>query len=325
VKRSDTQSDWDRFKTQVEAIGIDPRRPYVAEDHPQFDAVSNILAEFGGVPEPPLPMGWEGHRPVDYDGTLIGIAKWLDFELRQVAADRIFCGGEYTGLAHLNEIIANAYRAFAHLGIGDAPKRQARAAEIPLAVQRIEELLAVVTAKVKGGWRSADEDHPVKKGKVEVAKWADLGIGIRITDDWKFYAFSPVPAHGERVKLKDATLLPLAGERWKAVLGCFADSHNGRTAAKKELVQRLGYHKKGDITEAQAAFDEGLVNKAKKARDKLRVTMAELAFDLRKVVTTTSTSKAKVHRSNGNDYVAAYAVRNLINDEDGRITFGQVQ
>ena len=88
-------------------------------------------------------------------------------------------------------------------------------------------------------------DHP-QQGQIEIARWCDLGIGIGVG---KYYAFTPCPENGERVRLKDATMLPLVGERWRKVLECLALSRDGKTATKAELVMTLGYLKKGEVRE----------------------------------------------------------------------------
>jgi hypothetical protein len=82
---------WELFTAKMVALGIDPLGLPIDEDDPRFDEVQALLAEFGGVaPLPPLPPHWEGHRPVDYDGTVAGIGRWLDFEWRQIIAQGTF-------------------------------------------------------------------------------------------------------------------------------------------------------------------------------------------------------------------------------------------
>jgi hypothetical protein len=311
---------WERFASKMAALGIDPLGPPIGENDPRFDEVQAIIAEFGGdAPLPPLPPNWEGLRPVDFDGTFAGIGRWLDFEWWQIIAKTTFPGAGQTSLAHLNVVIRNAYRAFAYFQVANPPKRAARATEIAVARERVEALVAFIRSKLRSGWQSPITDQP-KAGKIEIAKWADLGIGI--DDDWTYYAFSPCPENGEKVKLKNAMILPLKGKtRWPKVLPCFARSDDGKTADQEELAAELGYYKKGDVTNAQA-FDAGMVGKAKAVRDKLRITMADLGEILRRFI---ATDKTKVFESNGDYYRTEFTTRHLFRDDDGYVTFGRLQ
>jgi hypothetical protein len=156
-------------------------------------------------------------------------------------------------------------------------------------------------------------------GQLAIAHWADLGIGI--DDDWTYRAFSPCPATAELVKLKDGVVLPLVGERWKKVLECFASSTDGKMARRNELLVRLGKVQKGEVSEDQAVYDEGLVAKAKSLSKLLSATMADLARELRECVATTNNTT--VFESNGDTYKAAFTTRHLFRDGDGNITFGR--
>ena len=326
-------TSWERFAARMAALGIDPLKPSIGEDDPHFDELHAILCEFGGVaPLPPLPLNWKGIRPVDYDGTVEGIGRWLEFEWRHTLAQSIFPGAGETSLDNLNEVIRNAYRAFAHFQIVDPPKREARATTIPVAKQRLEDLVAFVRLKMKSGWESPTTDRP-KEGIVVIDRWANLGIGI--DDDMKgkltCYAFVPCPELGARVRLKDGVVLPLKGsKRWPKVLPCFARSDDGMTADIEELEMELGYWKKGDIRAAQAlfndeqaVFDEGLKEKGKTARRTLTTTMADLGEKLRKLVA--PKHEATVFESNGPIYRAAFTTRHLSLDGDGNITFGRAE
>ena len=97
---------------------------------------------------------------MDYDGTVDGVGRWLEFEWRQTVAESIFPGAGKISLPHLNEVIRNAYRAFAHFQVANPPKRKGRATTIEIAMQRIETLMAFVQAKMKSGWESPTTDQP---------------------------------------------------------------------------------------------------------------------------------------------------------------------
>jgi len=305
---------WERFAAKMTALGLDPLGPYVGEDDTRFDAVQAILAE-SGSPQPPLPPHWEGRRPVDYDGSLEGIDRWLDFEWRQIIAHDIFPGAGQTSLAHLNEVIRNAYRGLAYFQVLDPPKRAARASEIAVAKEQITVLRKCVQSKMKSGWRSPTTDQP-KEGIIEIARWSDLGIGIGAEE---YYTFTPCPENGEKVKLKDGIALPLVGDRWRNVLEYLALSHDGKTAAKADLVQKLHPINRGEISEEQAVFDEGMQEKAKKALTTLRNTMSDLGRELRGFVETEDTTPP--FRSNGDNYLAAFTTRHVIRDSDGNFFF----
>ncbi len=164
-----------------------------------------------------------------------------------------------------------------------------------------------------------DRPQP-KEGKIAIVRWADLGIGI---DVGKYHAFSPCPELGQRVRLKDATILLLVGDRWPKVLECLARSRDGKTAAKAELVQKLHPIKSGEISEEQAVFDEGMREKAKNALTTLKNTMADLGRELRGFVTTADPTT--VFKINGDDYMAAFTTRHLLCDDDGNYSFGSAK
>ena len=147
-----------------------------------------------------------------------------------------------------------------------------------------------------------------------------FGVGIH-TDG--YYAFSPCPSPGENIVLGNAVQLPLVGKRWRKVLTCLARSPDGRTASKEELVRELGYVKTGDLNRDQAEHDDGLIEKAKKAQDTLRATMADLASELRSLVATNGTST--VFQSEGDNYQAAFVARHLMPDQTRHLRFGSVE
>jgi len=305
---------WECFAAKMAALGLDPLGPPVDEDHPHFDDLQAVLAQFCGIaPLPPLPPHWEGHRPADYDGTLAGIGRWLDFEWRQIVARDIFPGAGETSLAHLNEVIRNAYRAIAYFQVANPPTREARAMEIAVAKKRIEGLVEFVRSKLKSGWQSAAADRP-KEGIVKVTRWRDLGIGIGVD---KYYAFPQCPELGQQVRLMDGKTLPLVGERWRQVLECLALSQDGKTATKAELVMKLGYLKKGEVRDDYARHEQLTV--ANTALKKLRPTMGDLGRELRNLIVTADLTK--VFTSNNDDYLAAFTSRHLIRDSDGNFFF----
>jgi hypothetical protein len=320
---------WEQYRQQITALELDPRNPFVEEDDSRFDKVRAILTKYGGVVPPPLPQGWEGRRPVDYDGTLAGIGRWLTSELQQIAGDKIFCNGENLSLGRLNEVVRNAYRALAHLEIEVTPTRLPRATEIADAVQRIQGLAVFVRSKIKESWQSQRQEQldRIPSGSITVARWSDVGIGIH---EKGYYAFSPCPGENTQVAVCKGIPLELKGWRWRTVLECFARSADGRTATKNALVQKLGYIATEDTSRwtKSDAYEEGLTKKAHIARDKLTRTMADLARELREVVILTEKTKVTPvvfdGKGDGNCYQAAFAAaRHLVRDESRNYWFGQ--
>jgi hypothetical protein len=85
-------------------------------------------------------------------------------------------------------------------------------------------------------------------------EWKRLGIGFSRGDTHPQFLAFPCPSDGDPINLSKAIVLPLRGNRWPDVLRCFAESDDGRTARKVDLIYRLGYEKVplGDQNEAEA-------------------------------------------------------------------------
>jgi hypothetical protein len=160
---------------------------------------------------------------------------------------------------------------------------------------------------------------PLRKA-CEVDHWRDLGIGF--DGEWRIFAFVPCPKRGEYISISNAIHLELPGIRWRKVLELLARSEDGRTARISELVTELGYMKKPrrSISHEQAEFDEHLVQKAKRAKDALRNTMADLGRELRRQVT--AEKNAAVFRAvSDSDYQAAFTAGYLIRDKNEKTKF----
>jgi hypothetical protein len=229
--------------------------------------------------------------------------------------------------------VAFTFSVLGFLGLEDNDGPTPPITNLGMARLAIANLRATVRSHLEAWQRAAyqDDDEPeatvpardeaeTAAPTIEVARWADLGIGIGVG---KYYAFSPCPETGERVKLKDATILALVGDRWSKVLGCLARSHDGNTAGRNDLVMKLHPFKCGAISEEQAVFDEGMQEKAKNALTTLRHTMADLGRELRGFVTTAD--HATVFKINSDDYLAAFTARHLLRDEDGNYSFGEAR
>jgi hypothetical protein len=302
-------------------LGLDPRKPYVNEDDTRFEKVQDILAQFGGiVPPPPLPPRWKGRRPLDYDGTLAGIGRWLEFELQQIVSDKIFCNGENASLLHLNEVIGNAYLVFNYLGIDDPPKRLPRAKQIDDAAERIENLAVFVRGKIKKGGQSEQHEQAISilsdGSRFQIARWADLGIGI---DENGYHAFSPCPLVGKKVKLHEAASLKLPGTQWRALLDCLARSSDGRTVERRELALEFGYFKKGNVSWKEVTSEDSV--KMEKAEGRVTSAMANLGRRIRERFITED--KTIIFEANDPNYVAAFTTRHLVRDDDRNVCFGE--
>jgi len=166
-----------------------------------------------------------------------------------------------------------------------------------------------------------------RQAKISIARWDNLGIGIK--HDWTYYAFEPCPDTGARVKLGDGIIVRLEGKHWKAVLDTFAQTRDGQTARKSDLGMALGHYMKSDLQDAEdaldekAVFDDGLVEKAKTVRDRLRGVMANLGRRLRNQIDTPDDTTVFDGTANNNFYQAAFVARHLIPDADGNYTFGE--
>jgi hypothetical protein len=157
---------------------------------------------------------------------------------------------------------------------------------------------------------------------ITIDRWSSLGIGIN--EKTCYLAFYPCPSNGESVRVTEAVSLGLPGDRWRKVLNLLAKSPDGRTASISDLVTELGYLKIGGIriSDEQAEFDEGIVQKAKRARDTLRGAMADLGRELRRLIATAV--DAKVFQGSSDNYQAAFTVGFLMQDEtrNNRFSWG---
>src|SRR5262249_16952519 len=102
----------------------------------------------------------------------------------------------------------------------------------------------------------------------------------------------------------------------------FANANDGRTVRISDLLSTLGYVKKTDrtISEEQAEYDEHLVSKAKRAKDTLRNTMADLGRILRGLVQTDDES-AVFSSASDFSYQGAFTAGYVIRNDAGRTTF----
>jgi hypothetical protein len=148
---------------------------------------------------------------------------------------------------------------------------------------------------------------------MSIGTWADLGIGIDVGQHW---AFSPCPTLGQSVV--KSVPLPLRSRQLRAVLGCFAESADGRSARKAELVTRLGFAVAGHLP-AQDARAQGLPVRG--LLKKLADAMADFTRQLRALIEVRTPGPA-FESTSDTSYQAAFTVRYLLNDESRGMTFG---
>jgi hypothetical protein len=149
--------------------------------------------------------------------------------------------------------------------------------------------------------------------------WDQLGIGITATG---YRAFTPCPATGATVSLCQGVPLHLKGKkRWREVLGCFAQSEDGRTARRSDLRTRLGYTRKGTISDSQAQHEN--LHGSKPALTTLKDTMADLGRQLRKIFSDLPKQPVFTVDGSGENYTAPFTTRYLLNAADGKYRFAR--
>ena len=141
----------------------------------------------------------------------------------------------------------------------------------------------------------------------------------------EYFAYTPRPEIGQPVSGRKCKKLNLPGERWDKVLRLMAESPDGRTATKADLITSLGYMKTKPgcdlLPSEQARHEEKLREEASKALKKLSDTMADLSRDLRKELSQTNT-KQKVFESRGDEYCTPFPIRCILDNHEGNPTFG---
>jgi hypothetical protein len=149
----------------------------------------------------------------------------------------------------------------------------------------------------------------------------DLGIGF---DEQGYWAFSPCPGTGEVVRKESGLPLPLPGDRWQEVLQCFADSPDGRTVRKADLITALKVMPQGSVP-LEHVQPDGLKQMAGPARRDLSSTLADLGRILRATLHVTGRLTVFDGRKEGDLYHALFTCRALLLGQDGQYRFGQLR
>ena len=135
-----------------------------------------------------------------------------------------------------------------------------------------------------GEREAGDKEPPRDQVRLVVEKWSDLLICIH--ENGKFYADSLAELEEGPFVLGKATELHLPGNHWEELLRLFADSEDGRTALKKDLLEKWKYV---DRSPKEEEFAEFAANKEKMtimkdATRKLSVATGDFSRKLREQI-----------------------------------------
>jgi hypothetical protein len=163
-----------------------------------------------------------------------------------------------------------------------------------------------------------------------VESWADLGIGI--DERWRYWAVVPAPRTGDEFSKSKAVELVLAGDRWKGVLRLLAESECGATARRADLVSTLGYSAPPNRLEKDRRARPGAIEQAlaadlktvwKKLAKQLKDALGDLRRELRELVSGPRGRAVNCLRANKANVESGFVVRFLVQDDSGRLRFGQ--
>ena len=171
-----------------------------------------------------------------------------------------------------------------------------------------------------------EESDAGDQGRFSCDSWSDIALGIN--EYHEFFIFSPAPSVGALVRLKKGfnATRRLRGkakpaEKTIAVLKVFADSPDGRTASRPNLVRVLNYAPTGNFSKEEA-FSQDLKSEGRKALDRLRSFMAGLSETFRTLVIFSQKPPPAFPREGEDNYRAAFLIRYLFSEEDG-VHFGR--
>jgi hypothetical protein len=164
------------------------------------------------------------------------------------------------------------------------------------------------------------------ESRMEVQRWGDLAIGI--DENGRYLAVSLCLERAQVFPKEKAVTLDLPGDQWKSLLDLFAESPNGNTAEKLDVMTAFKYltpgkYKRADLPEM--AGDSKTMEELESARDRLTRAMADLARKLRRQVKVPESagSSRVLSVAAGRQVTAAFTVRYLIRDEKGKLCFGK--
>jgi hypothetical protein len=295
------------------------------------------------APPEPGPPWWRGKWPAEGIKYKQDLVPYLKCRLNDLCSASWSSEAAVLGPAAklARQAVRNAHAAIVRLGEGKpskpGPEQLNQLSGIETALEDLldfispgwgkEEFVANVrTNDVSTQLREAME---ASQDLLRVTRLDDLGIGI--DKDGSYLAFLPCPEFGAQVAITSATKLNLKGERWPKVLELLANSEDGRTAKKSDLIYYLRYFRGGtpreifqsgsheSHDEKQARYEK--LEKAKESLRKLTDTMADLGRLLKKQVATDDNT-IPFESVSTEHYRAAFTTRYLFRDNEGRRRFG---
>ncbi len=164
---------------------------------------------------------------------------------------------------------------------------------------------------------------------LKVERWSDLAIGI--TKDWQYVALTPAPAIGERFGHSNARTLRLPGKQWRKILTLLADSQDGRTTTRFEVIRALdllsppgqvqndGRTRPGAI---EAEITAEVHAAAHNALERLHPALGNLRYKLRRLVDGPKDRHQNFLRVEGDHVDSVFVVAYLVSGEHGALLFG---
>jgi hypothetical protein len=172
-----------------------------------------------------------------------------------------------------------------------------------------------------------------KQGRLTVAKWIELGIGILTRDgDPEYFGIAPRPDNHDVFPIESAKELYLPGQQWRVLLNLLAKSDYGNSAKKDDVLFELGMldrdaFSRSRLADSGRAYAEGLTVTRDEERRKLTGIIGDLARKLRKQVSGPDCKGARpVLSVDSKDYVESlFMVRYLVAGDDRNLRFGEAR
>jgi hypothetical protein len=169
---------------------------------------------------------------------------------------------------------------------------------------------------------------PSGQGRLTVARWSDLGIGIHSGDgDPRYFGICPRPDNHEVFPIESAKELHLPGQ-WKVLLDLLAKSENGNSAKKGDVLSGLGKLNRevaARIADSDVVDADRLTEMKNEAFRKLGGIVTNLARRLRDQVNVPQGKTGPAVLSvDSVDYVESlFVVRHLVRGSDEKLHFGE--
>lgn len=160
---------------------------------------------------------------------------------------------------------------------------------------------------------------------LKVNHWSELAIGI---DAKGYWGLVPAPEFGGKYLKNNAVRLPLRSPRWKPLLKCLADSHDGATVRRVDLILELNLFP--DDSDLPANYDgldpdelAQLGTHAKATYSRLNNVLTELRQKLRDITGGPKGTGNTCLETVGEHVMAGFRVAYLLDGEEpGHYRFG---